>query len=157
MHSKGRDTLKNAGVWAGIITFCIGGLFLWGATGLRYASPVGPGPGLFPVWLSVILIILSFLYIWESKVKEIILLSDVLPKGKELKSLLGIVVAPVVFMIVVPFTGFCIAGTVLMLMLLLRAYKWHTALAISVVTSVLTFLLFQSFLDVPLPVNAFGW
>ena len=78
-------------------------------------------------------------------------------QGKELKSLVGIAISPVVFMIIVPFAGFCIAGTILMLMLLMREYKWQSALAISLITAIATFLLFDTFLDVPLPVNAFGW
>jgi putative tricarboxylic transport membrane protein len=135
----------------------IGCLFFWGARSLQYSSSIGPGPGLFPTWLSGILIVTSLCYIWESKTEDIIALSEVLPKGKELTGLIGIVISPVVFMVIVPYTGFCIAGTVLMLMLLLRAYKWHWALAISLITSLATFLLFQTFLDVPLPVNAFGW
>ncbi len=149
--------MKNAGVWSGIIIMCIGGIFLWGSLGLKYSSPVGPGPGLFPFWLSIILICVSPFYIWESIKKDVILLSDVIPRGKELKSLVGIAISPVVFMVLVPFTGFCIAGTVLMLMLLMREYKWQSALAISLITAIVTFLLFNSFLDVPLPVNAFGW
>ena len=136
---------------------CIGGIFLWGSLSLQYSSPVGPGPGLFPFWLSLILICVSPFYIWESIKTVVLLFSEVIPRGKELKSLVGIAIAPVVFMVIVPFTGFCIAGTVLMLMLLLREYKWQSALAISLITSIATFLLFETFLDVPLPVNAFGW
>lgn len=149
--------MKNAGVWSGIFTMGVGCIFFWGSLGLTYSSPVGPGPGLFPFWLSLILIAVSPFYIWESIKKDVIPLTDVIPRGKQFRSLAGIAIAPVVFMVIVPYTGFCVAGTVLMLMLLLREYKWYTALAISLVTSLATFFLFQTFLDVPLPVNAFGW
>jgi len=149
--------MKNAGVWSGIIILCIGCIFMWGSLSLQYSSPVGPGPGLFPFWLSLILICISPFYIWESIKTDVLLFSEVIPRGKELKSLVGIAISPVVFMVIVPYSGFCIAGTILMLMLLMREYKWHSALTISLITSIATFLLFETFLDVPLPVNAFGW
>lgn len=149
--------MKNAGVLSGIVIFFVGCLFFWGSLGLSYSSEIGPGPGLFPFWLSLILIVITPFYIWEAIKKDVFLFADVIPRGKQFKTLFGIVISPLVFMVIVPFTGFCIAGIVLMLMLLLRYYKWYLALSISVVSSIAIFLLFQIFLDVPLPVNAFGW
>ena len=149
--------MKNAGIWSGIIVFFLGCFFFWKSLGLTYASAVGPGPGLFPLWLSGILMFIALLYIWESGTKDVILLSDILPKGRELRNVIAILVSLLVFLIIVNFTGFIIAGTILMSMLLLREYKWYWGLAISFITTLSTFVLFQILLDVPLPVNIFGW
>jgi len=149
--------LKNAGVWSGILMFSLGCCFFWMSLGLTYSSAIGPGPGLFPLWLSGILIVVSLLYIWESTTKDIILLKDLLPRGRELNNIIAILISLIVFLMIVNFTGFIIAGTILMSMLLLREYKWYWGLGISFATSLATFLLFQILLDVPLPVNIFGW
>ncbi|MCY9667820.1 tripartite tricarboxylate transporter TctB family protein [Paenibacillus alginolyticus] len=154
---KGRDDLKNVGVCFGIFIFLLGCMLFWQALSLDYKSSIGPGPGLFPLWLSGILIILSILYIVESIKKEVILISDILPKGKGLGNVISILFSSIIFIIVVSFAGFVIAGTLLMFMLLVREYKWYRALGISFVIAITTFVVFQTFLDVPLPVNEFGF
>jgi hypothetical protein len=149
--------LKNAGVWFGFFIFLLGCVLFWQSLSLDYKSSIGPGPGLFPLWLSGGLILLSLLYIIESVRKEVIRISDILPKGKGLGNVLVIIGSCVIFMIVVSFAGFVIAGTLLIFMLLVREYKWYRALGISFVIALATFVVFQTLLDVPLPVNEFGF
>ncbi|MDF2962929.1 MAG: tripartite tricarboxylate transporter family receptor [Paenibacillus sp.] len=149
--------MKNAGVWFGFFIFLLGCVLFWQSLSLDYKSSIGPGPGLFPLWLSGGLILLSLLYIIESVRKEVIRISDILPKGKGLGNVLVIIGSCVIFMIVVSFAGFVIAGTLLIFMLLVREYKWYRALGISFVIALATFVVFQTLLDVPLPVNEFGF
>lgn len=82
---------------------------------------------------------------------------DIFPKGRELGNILSVLASVVVFMLIVNFTGFIIASTVLLFILLVREYKWYSGLAISAVTSIILFIVFKSFFDIPLPVNMFGW
>ncbi len=70
---------------------------------------------------------------------------------------MSVLASVVVFMLIVNFTGFIIASTVLLFILLVREYKWYSGLAISAVTSIILFIVFKSFFDIPLPVNMFGW
>lgn len=155
---KGRDDLKNnIGVWFGIFILLLGCTLFWKSLSLDYKSSIGPGPGFFPLWLSGVLIIISLLYIVESIKKEVILISEIFPKGKGLWNVITILFSSVIFMIVVSFAGFVIAGTLLMFMLLVREYKWYRALGISLVITIITFVVFQTLLDVPLPVNEFGF
>jgi putative tricarboxylic transport membrane protein len=148
---------QNAGVWAGIVLLLFAFVIFGQALSLKYYTKFGPGPGLFPLWLSGILIILSIIYIWHSLKKEIIPLSNIIPKGRERGNILAVLGSILLFMLIVNFTGFIVASTLLLFILLVREYKWHLALGISTGVSILLFLIFKTFFAIPLPVNIFGW
>ncbi|TDG00103.1 tripartite tricarboxylate transporter TctB family protein [Paenibacillus piri] len=149
--------VKNAGVWFGFLVFLLGCTMFWQSLSLDYRSSIGPGPGLFPLWLSSALIILSLLYIAESVKKEVFRIADLIPKGRGLGNVVAILVSFVIFIVVVSFAGFVIAGTLLVFLLLVREYKWYKALGISFAIALITFVIFQTLLDVPLPVNDLGF
>ena len=52
--AQDRGNLVAAGVLA-----AFGGYIIWGAAKLPYASEVGPGPGFFPIWLGIGLVLFS--------------------------------------------------------------------------------------------------
>lgn len=149
--------IKNAGVWAGFVLLVFYSVFFLQSLSLKYYTKFGPGPGLFPVWLSGILILLILFYIWQSIKKEVILFSDIFPKGRGLGNILAVIGTLFLFMLIVNFTGFTIASTLLLFILLVREFKWHLALGISAGGSIIIFLVFKSLFDIPLPVNMFGW
>jgi putative tricarboxylic transport membrane protein len=154
----GKDvmTLKNAGVWVGICILVFAGTIFWQSLSYDYYGDYGPGPGLFPLWLSGTLIVLTLLYIGESLKKEIILLTDILPKGKSLWNVLSIIASLIIFLFLVPYTGYTIAGIVMLFILFLREYKWYWGLGISAVVTLIVFFAFHSLLNIPLPVSSFG-
>jgi len=154
---KSKGLLKNAGVWAGIVLLLYSSIIFGLSFKLKYFTAFGPGPGMFPRWLSLILMIISIIYIWQSVTKEVLLFGDIFPSGPELKNILAVIASVLVFMLTVNFAGFTIASTVLLFILLVRSYKWYLALAISVGTSILLFVVFKIFFHIPLPVNGFGW
>lgn len=154
---KGKGRFGNAGVWAGIVLLIYASFMFWQSLSLGYYTQFGPGPGMFPRWLSGILIVISLLYLWQSARKFVFRAADIFPKGKDLWNMLSVFVSVLMFMLIVNLTGFVIAGTVMMFILLSRGYKWFMALPIALVTSVLLFLLFDKVFSIPLPVNTFGW
>ncbi|WP_155614691.1 tripartite tricarboxylate transporter TctB family protein [Paenibacillus validus] len=156
-HAKESGLVKNAGFWTGIVLLIFASIVFWQSFSLKYYTAFGPGPGMFPRWLSGILIIISIVYIWQSVKKEVFQFKDIFPKGRELGNILSVLASVVVFMLIVNFTGFIIASTILLFILLVREYKWYSGLAISAVTSIILFIVFKSFFDIPLPVNMFGW
>ncbi|GAB7387022.1 tripartite tricarboxylate transporter TctB family protein [Bacillaceae bacterium] len=149
--------MGNAGAWVGIFVLIFGGIILFQSLSYEYFSDVGPGPGFFPLWASGALIVLTFFYIIISSKKEKILFRDILPKKKELAKVIGIFLSILLFIILAPYTGFSIAGSAMLFFLLIPGYRWYWALGISVTVTVLVFLLFQQLLDIPLPVNSYGW
>jgi putative tricarboxylic transport membrane protein len=149
--------IQNAGFWGGIAILIYSSVLFSQSLSLKYYSEFGPGPGFFPLWLSGILVILSIGLILISIKKERILFKDILPKGRSLIRVLLVPASLIVFMLIVNFTGFIIASSILLFMVFILEFKWYMSLALSSSISILLFFIFQSILEVPLPVNVLGW
>ena len=149
--------MRKAGVWMGIA------LLIWSLVAFKmsssyvYYSKYGPGPGLFPLWISGIFIVISILYIIESIRKEGVSVNEVLPKGKDLNYILKIMGSIALFVILAPYTGYSIASIVMLFILFYGKYKWYSGLGIAIATTLILFLVFQKYLRIPLPLNEFGW
>jgi hypothetical protein len=143
----------NAGVWGGITVLAFGLLFFAYSLEYPYKGDIGVGAGFFPLWLSGILIVLAVLYILESLAGR-----DKAEKtSKEaMKNILFTVICMVAYVILLPIIGFNVTSTAFLFVLLLKAYKWHLNLLISIVSSVALYFLFL-LLGVQLPLNALGF
>lgn len=148
---------QNAGLWLGGFLLIFGLIIFVQSFSFDYYSKFGPGSGFLPRWVSGALILLTFLYIVRCIKKERVTFEEILPKGGGVRKLLLIISSMAGFILVIPYFGFSIAGTLLLYVLLMNAYKWYYSLMISAGTSVILFWLFGSFLGVPLPVNYFGF
>lgn len=122
-----------------------------------YFSKYGPGAGLFPRWISGALILVSSIYIWETLKNGSGISGDFFPKGRQLQYILRIVMSFALLIILAPLTGYTIASIVMLFILFSHDYGWIKSLGYSVVTSVILVALFYRVLDVPLPLNSFGW
>ncbi|NTZ16626.1 tripartite tricarboxylate transporter TctB family protein [Paenibacillus sp. JMULE4] len=147
---------QNAGVWAAIFIFLFGLMFFWMSLSFDYMGPEGPGPGLLPLWLSGLLIILSVVYMMNS-IKHITRFKDILPRGKGFINIVTIIGSFLLFLLTVKSIGFVMAGTLFLFILLAREYQWYAGLGISIGISIILFWVFCKLLSVPIPVNAWGW
>lgn len=147
-----------AGVWAGIVIALFSIVFLVQSFDYSYENRLGPGPGpgFFPIWLTIALLILSLLYIVESW-KGYKAPKEEMPTGKEFKNVLLIAGFLVVFIVTVQFLGFVLSSTLFLFLLLSRYYKWYSSVGISLSVSIILFWLFAVVLSVDLPVNGLGW
>lgn len=126
----------------------------WEAWNLEYYTPLGPGPGFFPLWLGAVMGGLSVLWFVQvcsrkGRPKE----SAFLPERDGLVRLLSVLGAMVAATLLMNFLGFQVAMFLLMLFLLLvpgRQPVWLT-LIIALLSSVGIYHLFGSYLDVQLP------
>jgi len=148
--------MRNVGVTVSVFILLFAAFIFYQSFDFEYYGEFGPGPGFFPRWLGGILMVLSLLNIWQSIKGEIVWFSDVMPKGKELKTVLKICGSIILFIVVVPYTGFMIAGTLILFILFYPEYKWYRAIGMSVLTTLVVFVVFKVILHIPLPVNAFG-
>ncbi len=123
--------------------------------GYGYYGKYGPGAGLFPLWISGGLAICSVLYILESVKQKGYSLAAVFPRGREFSYMLTVIASISILILIVDYTGYIVAGTIMLLMLFLREYKWHWAIGLSVVTALCLYFVFQVFLKIPLPQGAF--
>ncbi|MBP2666932.1 MAG: tripartite tricarboxylate transporter family receptor [Firmicutes bacterium] len=149
--------MQNAGVWAGVMFLIYASGMFWQALSLKYYTPFGPGPGLFPRWLSGMLIVVSLLFIWQSIKEDVITFRDIFPTNKAFVNVASVWGAAIGFMLILNFVGFITASSLLLFTLFIRGYCWKTSLALAVGTSVFMFLIFNNAFGLPLPVNMWGW
>lgn len=140
----------NAGTWAGIVILCLAIFSLIISFQYSYSGIVGPGPGFFPIWLSVILIILSILYIYES-IKGKNVSKEEWPTGQSLKKILFIIMSLVLFLLLFILCGFLIAGVVFLTVLFFKEYKWFVTALLSIGITLFIYVMFSMVLKVHLP------
>jgi putative tricarboxylic transport membrane protein len=116
--------MKNAGVCAASLFILFSLIMLWQSFSLDYYTSLGPGPGFLPLWVSVLLLVLSILYFWESVKNEVFLFSQIIPKGVVLIKNISVLGSVILFMVLVTFTGFVVAGTLMLMVILLHDFKW---------------------------------
>jgi len=143
------------GIWgaAGILVFGI--VFFVYSLQFPYTSEIGPGPGLFPLWLSGMLILLGLLYL--RNVLKGNDTSEKMPDRKGLRKVLFTIGSMIVYVALLPHLGFTTASTAFLFVLLLKSYRWYVNLAISIGTSAFLYALFALFLGVQLPLNLLGF
>lgn len=149
--------MKNIEVYVSGLFILLGGVIFWQALSLPYNSEFGPGCGLLPLWVSGILIVLCVLNLLIALKNNNINFNDILPKGASLKNVLACVGGYLLFMVAVPYAGFSISSIVMLFILFSRGYKWRWALVWSVAVTGAMFVIFNSILGVPLPLNEYGW
>ena len=124
--------------------------------GYGYYEKYGPGAGLFPVWISGGLILMSIFYIWDSIKDQSSSFEKVFPTGRELIYMITVICSISLFIFIIDFTGYIIAATAMLIILFWRDYKWYWGLGLSITTSLCLYLIFQVFLKIPLPQGVFG-
>jgi putative tricarboxylic transport membrane protein len=146
----------NAGVWAGIVVLAFS-LFIFSQSHrYPYSGSLGLGPGYFPVWISGAMILLSILYIYESA-RGANASGESMPERAGLIKIVFILLCLIGFVVLLPYLGFIVTGSLFLYVFLLREYRWYQKLVYSVGISMFLFWLFGSILHVALPVNALGW
>ena len=142
---------QNAGVWFGIVFLMFSLLFFRLSFDLSYMSRLGPGPGMYPRWLSGIASVVALAYIWQSFNHPEFRFGACFPSRRELLNVASVFVSSLVFLLVLNHTGFIVAGALLLFILFARNYRLWLAVALSVGITALCYLVFKVFFSVPLP------
>jgi hypothetical protein len=126
---------------------------------LRYYTPLGPGPGFFPLWLSMLLALLGAMMFWQATFGK----SEAMPEDffADRRGYLrvGAVVAALVGVIVLlQRLGFCLVMLGFYLFLLAFLGRQHPVVTaiIALVGSFGVYYVFVHWLAVPLPSGLFG-
>ena len=153
--------MRRNSLIAGILFLVFSIIVMGTAWSMEYYSSIGPGPGFFPFWLSLILGLLSI--IWIIQVARTKKDSDAgdndsgfLPKGKGLLRILSIVGALAFMILAMDTVGFQLPMFAFLIFLLyvLGKVKPLTTLIIAAVGSFGLFYVFTLLLDVQLPLSA---
>lgn len=142
----------NAGVWAGLVILAVAVIAFVISFQYSYSGIVGPGPGFFPFWLSLILMILAVLYIYES-IKGKNVSDEEWPTGNSLKQIVFIIMALLLFLLLFVLCGYLVAGTVFLIVLFFKEYKWWQTVALSVGITMFIYMMFNNVLKVHIPAN----
>ena len=145
-----------------LVAVGFGVLGLWViATGLDllYYTPVGPGPGFFPLWLGALLVLLSAAILVASFVPRGLpdFPEDLVPRGASLAQMLVTFGCIAAFALLVERLGFAIVMFVIMMVLqLVNRVPIVTALLVSVGSSLGIGYAFVAWLGVFLPAAPWG-
>ena len=137
---------------AGIIILLLGIVSLFISLDYSYAGIVGPGPGFFPIWLSVVLIILAIWYIIES-VKGKNESGEEWPRGEALKRIGFIIMSLISYFVLFLLVGFLWAGIIFLVILFYKEYKWYVTASLSVGITLFIYVMFNNVLKVHLPAS----
>ncbi|MEN6499040.1 MAG: tripartite tricarboxylate transporter TctB family protein [Rectinema sp.] len=150
--------MRRTSLAAGIVFFVFSLTVIAASWSLEYYSFIGPGPGFFPFWLSLVLGLLSVVWIvqilrstpksWKGTGEE-----RLFPRGTALFRLLSIVGALCFMIIFMEPLGFQLSMFAFMIFLLivLGQVKILTTLIIAASSSFGLFKVFTMLLDVQLP------
>ena len=149
--------MKNAGWWFGVLLLIVSGALFKQAWAYSYYGKIGPGPGLFPVWLSGLLFFFAALYAIDSLRHGSISVDDILPRGAGLRKVLVLIGALIVFIVSVPYLGYLAASIVLLVALFSLDYRWSRSIPIALLVAFAVYYVFKNILSVPLPKGLLGF
>ena len=149
--------MKNLEVYISGFFILFGAIIFQLSLSMKYYGEYGPGPGLLPLWISGMMVVLAAINLVTALKKNKTRLSDILPKGTGLINVLSCVGAYALFLLVVPYVGFTISSIAMLFILFSRGYSWRKGICLSILVTGILFFIFGSVLTVPLPVNEFGW
>lgn len=147
---------KNADAWASLVVLIFAIVFFVTSFQYDYVGDLGPGAGFLPFWLSLLLMVMSVLYLIQA-VRKRFVSEDFLPDKPGLRKIGIVLFSLLLFIGIVKVTGIVIATTVLLFLLLMGEFRWYISLAIALLGALVLYIGFVVVFNIPLPVNRFGF
>jgi len=147
---------KNADAWASLVILAIAVACFVTSLQYDYIADLGPGAGFLPFWLSLLLIVLSALYLIQALRRRFVT-ENFLPEKSGLLKIGLVLFSLVLFILIVNVTGIVIATAVLLFLLLMGEFRWYVSLAMAIFGALVLYFGFVILLNIPLPVNRFGF
>lgn len=144
---------------AGLAFLAAAALLGWEGSRLTYYSSLGPGPGFFPVWLCILLALLSVGVLVRATLSPVEPLpADFWPEPDGIRRILAVVGSLAFAALALPFLGYRLTMLAFGfgLMVILGRRNPIEILAIALLGSFGTYALFVDRLGVALPVGKFG-
>ena len=150
MTTKRHTTKKQADLVAAVILLLIGIYVSIEVSGYTKIASLDIGPAFFPRVLGSLLIVFAILLAGQAMKKND--QTQVVFINRNLMIVFGLVAA---FAVAFNFLGFIITSVVLLtvLMRLMGAESWKKAILVSIITTIVIYGVFHTFLNVPLPLG----
>jgi putative tricarboxylic transport membrane protein len=123
---------------------------------LRYYSPLGPGPGFFPVWLAVLLVVLAAAMLWQATFRTPEAMpDDFFPDRSGYLRIAAVLGALVWVIVLMDSLGFCLVMLAFHAFLLVVLGRQHPVVTgiIALAGSFGVYYVFVHWLGVPLPMG----
>ena len=143
-----------------VVVMCMAAFLANASLELRYYTPLGPGPGFFPLWLSILLAILAIAMFWQATFGKSDAMPDDFFAGRKGYLRIGAVVAALVGVIaLMEPLGFCLVMLAFYLFLLSALGRQHLVVIglVALAGSLGVYYVFVHWLAVPLPIGLFGF
>jgi putative tricarboxylic transport membrane protein len=144
---------------ASVTMFCLSAYLAYASLRLRFYTPLGPGPGFFPLWLSILLALLAAAMFWQATFsRPEPMPDDFFPDRTGVLRMGAVVVALIGVIALMESVGFCLAMLAFYLFLLLVLGRQHPVVTgiIALAGSFGVYYVFVRWLAVSLPVGLFG-
>ena len=131
---------------------CISVIFLVGALCMPIGQPNEPGPGFMPLFLGVIMVLISGGLLLQGFFRPEPTSSELMNRGSIIRIALS-VVGLVLYCVLLPFVGFFFVTFLFEIayMKLFGVTKWRTILMVAITATLGAFLLFDTLLQIPFP------
>jgi putative tricarboxylic transport membrane protein len=152
--------MKKFQLGSSIFLLIFGILFCVEARKLPMGRITKPGPGFFPFWLAVSMVMVSLALIISGGRKDVkgSLAYKGLWEGLKWEKAFFTLVALLLYAFFLEWLGYCIATFVLIFYLFsaIGGLRWWAGVIGSILTSLLTYMLFRLWLEVQLPKGLWG-
>jgi len=150
--------MKRYQIGSAVFLLLFGAIICWEARKLDMGRIVKPGPGFFPFWLGMAMVIVSLALIIQFRRAKAEGPTPGLWKGLRWEKILYTLSALLFYAFFLEFLGYIIATFLLMFFLFraIEGQRWSVVIFGSIVTSLVTYSLFKLWLQVQLPVGLWG-
>jgi putative tricarboxylic transport membrane protein len=132
-------------------------LYLAGAVSYPMGTMDQPGPGMYPLFVGIFLLIATVCSLVSHLSRPVSLKLD-LPKGRDLGRVLAVTAAAVAYPVLFPYAGHLLASVVTVFLVLhtMGLSSWLAKAGFTVAIGLGSYYLFGVILKVPLPRGVFG-
>jgi putative tricarboxylic transport membrane protein len=155
--------MKKQELISSLFWMAVGVIFLMGSIGLGLGSLGEPGPGFFPFVMAVCLVSFSSIHFIFSSIKSgkfnFAKGERFWPKSDGIKRILFTIIFLFGFVLTLNYLGFVLTTFLFMCIILrfVEPQKWLTVFFIGILTTVLSYSIFQLWLRSNLPVGFLGF
>ena len=152
----GGETIEKWDRVSGYILLAVGAITAWSSTSLSMGKFRHPGPGFLPFGLALVLIILSLVLILQRRTKGVSS-NPFWAERAWLRPLLGVIIF-ILYAFFLGYIGFILTTFLFLIIWLwvIERIRWVTIFSISVGVTAVLYLIFEYFLEVPLPTGFFS-
>jgi putative tricarboxylic transport membrane protein len=152
--------MKKSDQWSGLFLSILAIFMCWGSLSLPYGSIHNPGPGFFPLWLGVILGLMSMgLMVTITLQKETARsVRDILAEEIRWKEVLQVIIGLVLYGVLIDYLGYLLV-TFLLMALLLRSVEpqpWKAVVGWALGGTLGSYLIFEVWMKLRLPRGILG-